>query len=275
MRIHQTTREDARGVVRCRIVDNINLQIVQGIPYNRCKTKVEIVRKKRIDFVDMNINRKIAAICAGVCGILLIVILREVGKREVSWEEDPRRVILSRTVLLDIRWTRRTINRFKYDQTFYKREDARRSSFAFKMLRDAEILLEEGEYTAAVETLEAALSSYPNVHIYYNYGFALSGISAYSDAATAWEISIELGLLDWYGSVKEYYTHFRIACLYSLASNEQKAFEYVKKCTDHVIYILYADTWSERIRDEPDLEYLRSQPDWEKRVFSPTPEETR
>ncbi len=85
---------------------------------------------------------------------------------------------------------------------------------------------------------------------YYRYGNALSNMNRYEDAMLAYNLSLKLGY------EKDYHVIYNKACMYSRLKNVDLAFENI------LLSIEKGYKGVSYMSEDPDLEFLRSQPDW-------------
>jgi hypothetical protein len=115
----------------------------------------------------------------------------------------------------------------------------------------------------AVVKYEEALNHWANGEIYYNYANSLSNILRLEDSIKAYEIAMQLGY------EKPELTLYNTACSYSRLEKAEPAYEYLAQAIDRGYNAF------KFIEKDPDMKFLRSQPDWKKRIEALVPPEVR
>jgi tetratricopeptide (TPR) repeat protein len=151
---------------------------------------------------------------------------------------------------LSLSWVREKIN---IVDGLSGEEKRKRTVSATTSYDEGRALYQKAEYVEAAKSYERALDDYPTAAAYFGYANALYMIPRHTDSIRAFKISIELGY------EQSHYAYYNIACLYSLTSESRNAFEYLEKAVEAG----FKDF--DHIGRDPDLEYLRSQSDWEER----------
>jgi hypothetical protein len=117
--------------------------------------------------------------------------------------------------------------------------------------------------TEAVVKYEAAISRWASADTYYKYGNSLSNIDRLEDSIKAYEIALQLGY------AKPEMALYNTACSYSRLENVEPAYDFLAKAI-HRGYNAF-----KFIEKDPDMKFLRSQPDWKKRIEALVPEDVR
>ncbi|MCR9145417.1 MAG: hypothetical protein NXI24_24475 [bacterium] len=118
-----------------------------------------------------------------------------------------------------------------------------------------------GEDEQAIQKYLSALKLHASAAIYYQFGNSLMNVGRFADAAEAYQRSVML-----------YYERpelafYNAACAYSRMENAPKAYELLALAFDRG-YDAFA-----HVRKDPDLAYLRKQPDWETQLRALIPPE--
>lgn len=129
--------------------------------------------------------------------------------------------------------------------------------------KEAHALYKKKNDAEAVLKYEEAISHWANGKIYYNYGNSLSNVSRLEDSIKAYEIALQLGY------EKPEMALYNTACAYSRLKTVAPAYDFLAKAI-HRGYNAF-----KFIEKDPDMEFLRSQPDWKERINALVPEEVR
>ena len=114
----------------------------------------------------------------------------------------------------------------------------------------------EKKYEDALRTYEKAFDLHTSGDIYYNYGNTLSNLKRFEDSTKAFEISLKLG------TKRPELAMYNIACNYSLLKKPDQSYNYLANAIERGY-----DAFG-YIKKDPDMEFLRSQPDWERKIKS-------
>ncbi len=129
--------------------------------------------------------------------------------------------------------------------------------------KEAHALYKKKNDTEAVLKYEEAISHWANGKTYYNYGNSLSNIDRLEDSIKAYEIALQLGY------EKPEMALYNTACSYSRLKTVEPAYDFLAKA------IRRGYNAFKFIEKDPDMEFLRSQPDWKERINALVPEEVR
>tara|TARA_R110002096_G_scaffold401386_5_gene598261 strand:- start:15213 stop:16343 length:1131 start_codon:yes stop_codon:yes gene_type:complete len=140
------------------------------------------------------------------------------------------------------------------DEERAKAETLRKEGYAlYKSKKDAD----------AVVKYEEALNHWANGELYYQYANSLSNIDRLEDSIKAYDIAMQLGY------EKPELTLYNTACSYSRLEKAEPAYEYLARAIDRGYNAF------KFIEKDPDMKFLRSQPDWKKRIEALVPPEVR
>lgn len=135
-----------------------------------------------------------------------------------------------------------------------KAEAARQKAYALYKKKDD---------AAAIPKYEEALNHWATGEIYYQYANSLSNIPRLEDSVKAYEIALQLGYEEPEKAL------YNTACAYSRMEQAEPAYAYLAKAI-HRGYNAF-----QFIEKDKDMKFLRSQPDWKKRIEALVPEEVR
>jgi len=125
---------------------------------------------------------------------------------------------------------------------------------AIRLESEALKLYKTGKYAEAIKAYEMAFEQYTTGQMYYNYGNSLSNLNRLEDAIKAYSIAISLSFdhpeLALYNS----------ACAYSRLRNAESAYTLLGQAIDSGY-----DAFK-YVESDPDMEFLRSQPDWRDKI---------
>jgi tetratricopeptide (TPR) repeat protein len=112
---------------------------------------------------------------------------------------------------------------------------------------------------------QRALLLYASSSTYYKFGNSLSNVDRLEDAVKAYDIAVALG------DFQPELVHYNRACAYSRLKQADAAHAALTQAFDAGYAAL------EKLNTDPDLAFLRAQPDWQARIekFRPTPAELR
>ncbi len=129
--------------------------------------------------------------------------------------------------------------------------------------KEAYALYKKKNDADAVPKYEEALSHWANGETYYNYANSLSNIPRLEDSIKAYEIALQLGY------EKPEMALYNTACAYSRLENVEPAYDFLAKAINRGYNAF------KFIEKDPDMKFLRAQPDWKKRIEALVPEDVR
>jgi len=111
----------------------------------------------------------------------------------------------------------------------------------------------------ALKFFENSLEHHANGEIYYHFANSLSNTGHLEDALKSYEIA---GIL---GYKRPELVLYNTACVYSRLKNAEKAYEFLAAAVDRGYNAF------QYIENDPDMEFLRSQPDWKGKITALIP----
>jgi tetratricopeptide (TPR) repeat protein len=138
------------------------------------------------------------------------------------------------------------------EKSIKKLSDPKEINKAKSLLKEGLTLYKIKKNQEALSKFEESLEIAADTETYYRYGDALSNTDRLEEAIKAYDISLALG------HPKEHLVIYNKACIYSKQKKENDAYETIFLAIDKG----YGQKGVEHMSIDPDLEYLRSLPDW-------------
>lgn len=139
----------------------------------------------------------------------------------------------------------------------YAKEKLLKSQTDSKTIGKATALINEANTLAKIKKNEEAILKFEEAfeyatdpEAYYRYGNVLSNVQKLEESIQAYDIALELGY------EKDYYALYNKACSFSLLKNSEESFKYILLAVDKGYKAI------PYMQEDPDLEYLRSLPEW-------------
>jgi tetratricopeptide (TPR) repeat protein len=132
---------------------------------------------------------------------------------------------------------------------------------ATRLEEEGHRLYKQHKDAEAVAVYQRALLLYASSSTYYKFGNSLSNVDRLEDAVKAYDIAVALG------DFQPELAHYNRACAYSRLKQADAAHAALTQAFDAGYAAL------EKLNTDPDLAFLRAQPDWQARIekFRPIP----
>ncbi|MBK8395368.1 MAG: hypothetical protein IPL26_09020 [Leptospiraceae bacterium] len=139
---------------------------------------------------------------------------------------------------------------FAKERLLKDQTDAEKVGKAKALIHEANTLSKLKKNDDAILKFEEAFGYGTDGEAYYRYGNTLSNIQKLEESIQAYDIALELGY------EKPYYALYNKACSFSMLKNAEESFKYILIAVDKGYKAI------PYMQEDPDLEYIRSLPEW-------------